>query len=362
MKNVRKSKFNLDNVSEFDVSGYKQLLLSTSTQEELVNKELPLVNTGVILEDRPVISPTETVTNIPLVDENSINPAINPIISPVDVKEPIVSPTPEINIPKEELPLVSKESIRMSIPTITPVEITPETPLVKGNPNNVFIKAGSVLNGFNVTEPTPEINIPKEELPLVSKESIRMSIPTITPVEITPETPLVKGNPNNVFIKAGSVLNGFNVTEPTPFVAEPTRPLTPVDDPSIETVINEEVNEPQAFENEVTNTENFNLETPQDFNSRIEEPVSAPTPVDPYISANEEIETIRSEFNEKIDKIMDGMQKLKESTNLSLDSLSRAVEKARQLSQNDSKAIMDSVQKGIGSLDESMYPETRMSR
>ena len=51
MKNVRKSKFNLDNVSEFDVSGYKQLLLSTSTQEELVNKELPLVNTGVILED-----------------------------------------------------------------------------------------------------------------------------------------------------------------------------------------------------------------------------------------------------------------------------------------------------------------------
>lgn len=301
MKNVRKSKFNLDNVSEFDVSGYKQLLLSTSTQEELVNKELPLVNTGVILEDRPVISPTETVTNIPLVDENSINPAINPIISPVDVKEPIVSPTPEINIPKEELPLVSKESIRMSIPTITPVEITPETPLVKGNPNNVFIKAGSVLNGFNVTEPTP-------------------------------------------------------------FVAEPTRPLTPVDDPSIETVINEEVNEPQAFENEVTNTENFNLETPQDFNSRIEEPVSAPTPVDPYISANEEIETIRSEFNEKIDKIMDGMQKLKESTNLSLDSLSRAVEKARQLSQNDSKAIMDSVQKGIGSLDESMYPETRMSR
>lgn len=301
MKNVRKSKFNLDNVSEFDVSGYKQLLLSTSTQEELVNKELPLVNTGVILEDRPVISPTETVTNIPLVDENSINPAINPIISPVDVKEPIVSPTPEINIPKEELPLVSKESIRMSIPTITPVEITPETPLVKGNPNNVFIKAGSVLNGFNVTEPTP-------------------------------------------------------------FVAEPTRPLTPVDDPSIETVINEEVNEPQAFENEVTNTENFNLETPQDFNSRIEEPVSAPTPVDPYISANEEIETIRSEFNEKIDKIMDGIQKLKESTNLSLDSLSRAVEKARQLSQNDSKAIMDSVQKGIGSLDESMYPETRMSR
>lgn len=301
MKNVRKSKFNLDNVSEFDVSGYKQLLLSTSTQEELVNKELPLVNTGVILEDRPVISPTETVTNIPLVDENSINPAINPIISPVDVKEPIVSPTPEINIPKEELPLVSKESIRMSIPTITPVEITPETPLVKGNPNNVFIKAGSVLNGFNVTEPTP-------------------------------------------------------------FVAEPTRPLTPVDDPSIETAINEEVNEPQALENEVTNTENFNLETPQDFSSRIEEPVSAPTPVDPYISANEEIETIRSEFNEKIDKIMDGIQKLKESTNLSLDSLSRAVEKARQLSQNDSKAIMDSVQKGIGSLDESMYPETRMSR
>lgn len=301
MKNVRKSKFNLDNVSEFDVSGYKQLLLSTSTQEELVNKELPLVNTGVILEDRPVISPTETVTNIPLLDENSINPAINPIISPVDVKEPIVSPTPEINIPKEELPLVSKESIRMSIPTITPVEITPETPLVKGNPNNVFIKAGSALNGFNVTEPTP-------------------------------------------------------------FVAEPTRPLTPVDDPSIETAINEEVNEPQALENEVTNTENFNLETPQDFNSRIEEPVSAPTPVDPYISANEEIETIRSEFNEKIDKIMDGIQKLKESTNLSLDSLSRAVEKARQLSQNDSKAIMDSVQKGIGSLDESMYPETRMSR
>lgn len=301
MKNVRKSKFNLDGAREFDVSGYKQLLLSTSTQEELVNKELPLVNTGVILEDRPVISPTETVTNIPLVDENSINPAINPIISPVDVKEPIVSPTPEINIPKEELPLVSKESIRMSIPTITPVEITPETPLVKGNPNNVFIKAGSVLNGFNVTEPTP-------------------------------------------------------------FVAEPTRPLTPVDDPSIETVINEEVNEPQALENEVTNTENFNLETPQDFSSRIEEPVSAPTPVDPYISANEEIETIRSEFNEKIDKIMDGIQKLKESTNLSLDSLSRAVEKARQLSQNDSKAIMDSVQKGIGSLDESMYPETRMSR
>lgn len=305
MDNVKKSKINIEMVKDFFVSGYKQLLVSKTTQDDLIAHELPLINSGVLTEERPVLEP---------------------------------------------------------------IDIEPTAPLINANPTNLFVAGESLKSGFDVTGPTPitpEVKPLENDIPLVNPEVVSSEMPVVTPIEVKPITPLVSDNTNNTFIKTGSELRdyGSDVIGPTPIPLEEKPIIEPIptsDDISIENSISEVSEMPKR---EVISNDDIQLETPQAFNERIEQtvnPVIESIPEDPYVAANVEVEKIRNEFNDKIDKILSEAQMLKETTNLNLDNVSRTIEKARQMSQNDAEAIMSTVQNEINSLNQT--PNSTLSR
>ena len=219
-----------------------------------------------------------------------------------------------------------------------------------------------------ISSSTKEVIVTRE-LPLVQRGPLVEEKPEILATEVAPETPLVQGPSNNVFIKTGSMLNGFDVTGPTPTVQE-DKTLMPsqveeksADDLIVETAIDSQVstpiNEPISMPTEMT------LETPQTFNDNLNveipsSPTVEPTPIKPavtdsYILANVEIEKIRTEFNNEIEKILTIVNNLKHSTNMNLDNVSRNVEKARQMSQNETIAVRKAVQDGIQSFNQVQY-------
>lgn len=260
MSNIVRSKIEGKPIKEFLVSSLKQLLVSQSTKTALEEKELPLVQIG----------PTE------------------------NYEETIAAP----------------------------IEVGPETPLVKGDPNNIFIKTGSIANGFDVTEPTPINNVPNNIESPIAKSIVNESILTDTPKREIISSPLDEKDADSVIVEQAinnQIINPIGV----PIENEPSVEKTPI------------------------------LETPQIFNNSIEEKKAIDSKtINPYIEINVEIEKVRAYFNYQINDLLKKIKELENEMNQNLNNISRNVEKARQISQNDSNAIKNTIQSGINSFSE----------